>query len=271
MRKPAATRGRGGVPRILMFGLVLTMSVLAQARAQIVNTLRGFNDEELGWSGVIGWAIDLRTGNSRYLDAELDGRLQYQSDRHRVRAVVVTDYRTSQGEKKAESILAHTRHSYRLLPWLASIAYVQWMRDPFIRIASRSSVGVGGRVDLFREHGWPVGLGTSLMLEREKLIVEIGFPDPIPSKATRTNYRFSFFITVYSTKLDKLDVDVWGIFEPVVGDLTIARSSGSARVSVNIVGGLRMVTTYTITHDSDPPAAVEDLDSRLRVGLNWRF
>jgi len=261
-------RGRRLAVVLTVVGLTALGS---RGAAQIVNTHRGFREEDLGWYGVIGLALDLRTGNTRYVDAEIDGKVQFQSARHRVRALLLTDYRTSKGEKTAESILAHVRHNYRLHPSLSSIAFVQWGRDPFRRIAWRNSLGVGARVDLFRDHGWPVALGASVMGEREGLEVQIGFVDSTTSEEVRTRYRLSTFVTVYSTKIEHAKIDVWGIFEPLINDLSVARSSGSARAAVDVSSGMAVVATYTITHDSDPPSDVREVDSRLRIGVTLRF
>lgn len=261
----------GREPKIILMALGLIVLAVGRSGAQIVNTHRGFSDDEEGWDGVVGLAIDLRTGNTEYLDLELDARGQYQSGRHRVRAIVVTDYRTAKGEKTAESLLAHVRYNYRFLPALSSIVYLQWGRDPFRRIEARDIFAVGARLDLFRKKGWPAAFGLSLAWESEEYTVDIGFIDPTGSEVVRTRLRLSLFLTVYSRKLENVAIDVWGIFEPLVGDISIARSSGSARVAVDILGGLGLVTTYTITHDSDPPSAVKDVDSRLRVGFTWSF
>jgi hypothetical protein len=233
------------------------------ASAQIINTLRGFDDEEYGWSGGVLGSMALAEGNTQYFEFEVDAKVQYQSERHRWRAIASSTRRTALGAEVAESRVAHLRHNYRFLPRVSSIVFLQGQYNPFVRVETRVLVGGGARVEVVQGIRWNSAVGLTLMHEIEELTYQKG--------EYTTRNRFSFFLTVYRAEKKGVNIDIWGFYQPVIDDLANARASGAASIRVNVVGGLYFLAGYVVSHDSNPPESVKKLDQTLRSGLGWDF
>lgn len=259
------------VLRTAWLGLALSSIFTATVDAQIVNTLRGFEDEEPGWSGGVAGGVAYADGNTEYFEIEVDGRIQLQTDRHRARAIGIYMRRTALDVDIAEARLGHLRHNYRLWSRLSTVAFVQGQYNPFIRIQSRILLGGGVRLDVFRGNLWKSAVGLTVMSETEEL-TDTQPVTSVPSNGQReTRYRLNCFFTLYRAEKEGLDIDIWGFYQPVVDDMADARVSAAASLQVDIVGGLYFFTNYIVRYDENPPEGVEQRDHLLRSGLGWSF
>jgi hypothetical protein len=241
------------------------------ADAQIINTLRGFEDSEPGWSGNIAGSIALAEGNTDYFEFELDGKLQYQTTRHRFRAIGLHMHRTASGVEIAEARLGHLRHNYRLWQSISTVAFVQGQYNPFLRLESRTLFGAGLRFDFFEREIWKAAGGIAIMHETERLTDDLAVAPTDEVQESTSRYRYSLFLTLYGTTIKGTKIDLWGFYQPIVDDLKDARSSAAASLRVDIVGELYLLVSYVVRYDSSPPEGVEDLDYLLRSGLSWEF
>lgn len=258
----------------LKTGLVVAVfaAILAgSADAQIVNTLRGFEDEEPGWSGLIAGGIAMAEGNTQYFEFELDGKIQYQTDRNRWRVIGVNTRRTAMEVEIAESRLGHFRHNFNLRSRFSTVAFLQGQYNPFLRIESRVLFGGGARAELYRGDLWRSAIGVTVMRETEELTVEDVDQQTSQPAATTTKYRFSYFFTLYRAGTKGFDVDIWGFYQPVIDDFIDARASAAASVRVDVVGEVYLLVSYVIEYDHSPPVGVKKRDDVLRSGLGWNF
>jgi hypothetical protein len=239
--------------------------------AQIINTLRGFDDEEPGWSGGIAGGVAYADGNTEYFEFELDGRIQFQTDRHRLRAIGINMRRTALGVGIAEARTVHLRHNFRVWSRLSTVAFVQGQYNPFLRIESRVLIGGGARFEIFRGNLWKSAVGATIMHETEELTYPATEQSPPPTQAPTTKYRFNYYFTLYRVEKKGFDIDVWGFYQPLVDDFKDARASAAASIHVDIVGGLYLFSSYVVKHDDSPPAGVKELDNMLSSGLGWSF
>jgi len=250
--------------RILSF-LILFAGASAgtvPASAQILNTLRGFNETEPGWSGQVQGAVALADGNTEYLEIELGAGVQWRTGDHRFRLLGRHMRRTASGVETAESRTGHLRHNLQLKPWLATVAFLQGQHDPFKRIDSRILVGAGLRTDLFRETDWKTSIGTVVMREDESLTGIAGY---------ETDVRLSVFVSVLRTGGEGVSLDLSGFWQPKVDDFSDARALASAVFRADLVGDLYLHATYGLEHDSHPAAGVERPDQTIRSGLGYRL
>lgn len=254
-----------------LIDIALVAAFVGSAEAQIINTLRGFDDEDPGWSGELVGSIASAKGNTRYFEFSLDGRIQFQTERHRLRVLGLIMRRTALGVEIAEARMGHVRHNYRLWSRLTTIAYIQSQYNPFIRIQSRVLIGGGGRVDVFRGNLWRTAVGVTYMYEEEVLTAAQGQHAGVQSSQAATKHRLSCFLTFYRVEKEGFDIDLWGFYQPAIEDFDDARASGAASIRVNVVGELYLFFNYMINFDSNPPPGVEDLDYMLRSGLGWKF
>lgn len=258
-------------PVALLIAIAIAAAFANPSKAQIVNTLRGFDDEDPGWSGELTASIASAEGNTRYFEFTLDGRIQFQTERHRVRVLGLNTRRTALDVEIAEARVGHVRHNFRIWHRVASIAFIQGQYNPFIRIQSRFLVGGGARVEVFRGNIWRSAVGAAYMYEKEELTVSLEQgADTQPNQAAG-RHRLSFFLTFYRVKKEGFEIDLWGFYQPLVEDFEDARATGAASARTNIIGELYFFFNYMVNYDSMPPPGVEDLDYTIRSGLGWKF
>ena len=248
---------------VFIVSLALQPVLVGVGNAQIVNTLRGFDEEERGWSGRAEGTISVAAGNSEYLETQVAGDVQHQSETHRWRLLARNMRLTASGKTEAESRLGHLRHNYRFSPWIASVAFLQGQQNPFQRIETRVLIGGGARFDMVRREKLNMALGATFMREDEEL-TDTG-------EGFYTNYRFSFFTSVYRDVAEGFDMDITGFYQPLAEDLSDARAFASVALRFDIVGDLYLITNYSLEYDSRPPKDVEKSDQALRSGFGYSF
>jgi hypothetical protein len=258
-------------PKAILVTVVVASVFAGPAEAQIINSLRGFEEEDPGWSGELVGSIASARGNTRYFELSLEGRIQFQTERHRLRVLGLNMRRTALGVEIAEARMGHIRHNYRIWSRLSSIAYVQGQYNPFIRIQSRVLIGGGGRVDVFRGNLWRSAVGVTYMYEEEELTAAQGQRAAAQTSRAAEKHRLSCFLTFYRVEKGGFDIDIWGFYQPLIADFGDARASGAASLRANVVGELYLFFNYMINYDSNPPPDVKDLDYILRSGLGWKF
>jgi len=242
---------------------IVLLAGATSANAQIINTLRGWDDDEPGWSGELAAAIAIAQGNTEYFEFDLSAAAQYAADRHRVRALASAARRTASGIEVAEATLLHLRHNYRLTRVVHSLVFVQAQRNPFQRIDSRFLLGLGARFDVVRAETWEASAGAAYMRDREDLTDD-------DTGAVGQN-RASFFASVLGRLTDQILVDMYGFYQPVLNDFSDARASLGSNLDVTLVGQLTLVTGIRFAHNSRPAAGVEKDDFWLRTGLRFKF
>jgi hypothetical protein len=233
------------------------------AHAQILNTLRGFDEKEMGWSGGIEGAIATASGNTEYFEFEVGGAIQHQGEKNRWRFLGRTMQRTASGNEIARSQIGHIRHNYRLAPRFSTLAFLQGQYEPFRRIQKRYLAGAGAQTDLHRSVDWNSVLGASIMYENEELTDNNGI--------TTSDARLSFFLSVFRDVKEGVDVDFVGFYQPLVDNLGDARASVTFGMRADIVGELYTFVRYVAEYDSEPAPGVDDLDQNLRAGLGYKF
>ena len=233
------------------------------ADAQIINTLRGWNEDEPGWSGEIAAAIAIAQGNTEYFELDLSAAVRYETERHRVRGLADFTRRTASGVEIAEATLLHLRHNYRLTDLVHSLVFLQAQRNPFQRIDSRFLLGIGARFDVVRDETFDASVGASYMRERETLTED-------DSGATTRN-RGNFFASLLGRPTEQLRVDAHAFYQPVLSDWSDARLSAGSNLDVLLIGELSLVVGFRLAYNSRPAPGVEETDFWLRTGLRLRF
>jgi len=242
---------------------VALLLVPSGAHGQIINTLRGWSEDEVGWSGEVAAAIAIAQGNTEYFELDLSAAVQYAGDRHRVRALADAARRTASGVEIAEATLLHLRHNYRLTPVVHSLLFIQAQNNPFQRIDSRFLLGLGARFDVVRAESWEASLGAAYMRESEDLTDDDSGP-------TRRN-RGSFFASIFGRLTEQALVDLYAFYQPVITDWSNARASVGSNLDVALVGQLTLVVGFRFAYNSEPAPEVEKDDMWLRTGLRINF
>lgn len=232
------------------------------ARAQIVNTLEGYDPDARGFSSVTTGSIEATGGNTETFDAMVDAKGQWAGERHRVRVLFGYEYESASGDREAENTFAHLRHNWRIDGGLHSLAFAQWQRNPFQRLRSRTLFGAGARLDLVERDAVRLALGAAHMVEIERLR---GQDDP------RTVHRLSSFLDAAWSIGEGHELGLNVFFQPKWSDFGDVRGNGTITLESKLAGGLSLVTAANVEYDSEPPTDVETTDWEIRSGLRYRF
>lgn len=249
-----------------VMSLVVMLCFPGISSAQIVNTIRGFDDDDLGWTGSLEARFSQTGGNTDVLGFGGGGTIQLLSERQRIRLIAKANRSENDGRRIADAAMSHLRHNYRFTPWLASLAFVQIQRNPFQRLNSRLLVGAGARFDLVQREDWSLFGGIAHMYEREQIEADGsngsgGSGDGVAGgTVTDVDHRASVFLSWSGDLREGLGVDLSGFYQPLWSEFGDARATGSGELVVALVGALSLGLEGSVTRDSEPPEGVEETD-----------
>ena len=253
-------RRRHAVFTILAAFLAATFA--APADAAILNSLRGFDRDEVGWSGSLTGSYGAAGGNTRESTFAGSGRVQRNDGVQMIRLIAAAKRTTSRGEETAKSIMAHLRHNYRLGTRWATVAFLQAQQNPFQRLDSRYLAGVGARYDLVDTDRVLWSLGATHMWERERIQDRAGEKDA---------QRLSTFTSLEAKLGDGIVLDFLTFYQPQWTDFGDWRLFGQIQLEVELNHTLSLFTGYEIEHNENPPAGVEQTDWETRTGFKAAF
>ena len=247
---------------VLLVAVGLTASAAADARAAIVNSLRGWSEDEQGWSGAVAGSYGASGGNSPQSTFEGSGRVQLRSDANVWRLIGSGKRTTVHGIETAKSTLGHLRHNYLLNDRWATLAFFQHQRNPFQKLDSRFLLGLGGRWRAVKGEKTLIYLGAAHMFEQESIEGEDGH-----TKAQR----FSGFVSLETRLSEDVLVDFLIFYQPRWSDIKDWRLYGEVALEVELTGSLSLFTGYKLEHNSKPPAGVEQSDWDTKTGFLFKF
>lgn len=255
---PAMARAR----RLTAALVLATLLAPAAAGAVIVNTLSGYGSDP-GWSGQLEANASASGGNTELARFGGRARAQWKGELHRFRALASAQRSESNGSRISESALLHLRHNHRLAPRLQSLAFAQLQRNPFQRLSARSLLGLGARVALVDDARGQLGLGLAHMLELERIEDTGGDED--------VDHRLSSFLVGELELRGGVSLGATVFAQPRWSDFGDLRATGELGLEVELTGQLSFQSSASLTHDSNPPAGVEETDWSLGSGLGYRF
>lgn len=247
---------------VLVAAVVVTFGAAAGAHAAIVNSLRGWSEEEQGWSGAVAGSYGASGGNSPQSTFEGSGRVQLRSRDHVWRLIGSGKRTTVHGVETAKSTLGHLRHNYLLSDRWATLVFLQSQRNPFQRLDSRFLIGLGGRWLAAQSESTNFYLGAAQMWEQDSIEGEDGH--------TKTQ-RFSGFASLETRLSDDVVIDFLVFYQPSWSDFKDLRTYGEVELEVELTGSLSLFTGYKVEHNSQPPEGVKQTDWDTKTGLQFKF
>jgi putative salt-induced outer membrane protein YdiY len=232
------------------------------ADAAIVNSLRGFERDEPGWSGSLAGSYDANGGNTDDSTFAGSGRVQWRGRSNVWRCIVAGERKLNRGEETARSVLAHLRHNYLLTDRWATLAFLQLQRNPFQRLDARTLIGAGGRWQAMKGDRHLVYLGAAYMFEWEKIQDEPG--------STQAQ-RLSSFLSVEVELRDDVFLDGLVFYQPEWSDFADWRFLGAISLDVGLTAALSLFTGFSVQYDSQPPVGVMQTDWHTKTGFRMKF
>jgi hypothetical protein len=235
----------------------------------IENMLAG--DPREGVEGALQIGLELKQGNSEYLQMDANGLIRWHGGIHIVQAVLGGSYRTAQGNKVADSALGHLRYGYELSSRLRLEALVQIQKDAFVYLRRRVLAGAGVRANIFSstlstrsdavEPHRRLDVGLIIMHESEDLRGTEADP----------GLRASLLISTGWTLSATASLGCQIYVQPALKDLHDARLLGDGNLTVKVLGPMSLQLTARVVNDSRPPLGVKNTDYLLRNTLVFAF
>lgn len=232
------------------------------AQAGIVNSLRGWSEEEQGWSGALAGSYGASGGNSPQSTFEGSGRVQLRSRANVWRLIASANRTTVHDVETKRATLGHLRHNYLLSDRWATLSFLQHYKNPFQRLDSRFLIGLGGRWRAVKKEKTLIYLGSAYMWEQEKIQGEEGH---------EKDQRLSGYVSLETDLSEDVVVDFLVFYQPRVNDFSDWRFYGEAAIEVELTGALSLFVSYKLEHNSTPPQGVEQTDWSTKTGLAFKF
>jgi putative salt-induced outer membrane protein YdiY len=221
-----------------------------------------------GFSGAFDLSFDADYGNTEERTTATGIKLQHTREKHINFVIANYEYGESSGAKTKNKSFAHYRHIYQRRADHALEGFAQLSSNEFTRLNLRALAGGGVRLALgetTEKSAFLLGLGA--FYEREDLDVDAAAGEDETTEAVRGNcylvlkFQFNDNVSLVSSTYYQPDFGRFSDFR-AIEDLSLV-SKLTERLALNI--GL------DISHDSEPPPAVDETDASIKVGLSVTF
>ena len=241
--------------RLLALALALTTPAAAQINTEQLREQTGDGLHlQLDASG--GFA----RGNTDLLQLALGSRLDAVRGENSGFAVARYTLSEVDGETDVDNMFAHVRYNRALTSGLVGEAFVQMERNEQQLLARRYLIGGGVRVEILEREALSVALGTTPMLEFERLR-----PDAMedPTRSLRWSNYLSLRLDVSETAEAFAVVYV----QPRVDDTGDYRVLHESRLDLTVTRFVKVRLRGLLRYDSRPPVGVEATDVMLLTGF----
>jgi putative salt-induced outer membrane protein YdiY len=248
-----------------MSALVL---LLALAPAQIVNVqpLVSGQDQD-GFSGSLTGSADWRTGNSELILLEGSLVARYRNGPHLVFLLGKAEFGASGPVKFSNRDMEHLRYRYTALENLQLETLVQHARDAFQRQALRVLWGAGPRFVWSLPDVLDAAVGVAGMLELERLAHD----DAPDAGEELRDVRLSSYLSLCFKINSTLRVSETVYVQPRADRFRDLRILSEAELLVTLAPHFALKVASGIAYDSEPPATLERLNTKLTTGLEVSF
>lgn len=254
--------------RLLAASFFVTLSAWpAGARAQVnVETLRGDLRSSPAVANVEA-SFAGRTGNIESVVAGGAANAAARLGLHRFYGAITGDYARFGHETRISKSFIHLRYNYVIQSWLHGEAFVQQQQDKFQRLLLRELLGIGPRFVVADEEELRVAVGTSWMLEYERIAVAPGASDAPKVIA----HRWNNFVSAAARPDDRVRAQATVYVQPRFDDLADVRVLFETSVLTDVTKRLGLRVVALIRHDSMPPTEVKRTDIEVKNAIVVKF
>lgn len=251
------------MPRAAGLALVVLMVTALEpprVEANIYNVQSILATEaEEGLGGSIIASVDWRTGNVSYLFLSATPVARYRHGDHQLIGIVRAEHKTSRGQRIISRFFEHLRYRYELGDRLLLETFGQHEFDAVKRLQLRALVGAGPKVDLVEGDDYGLGLGLAYMLEYERIK-----NDDEPDAGDRDlAHRASSYLTGRYELAPHLQLIETFYVQPRLTALADTRLLSDTQLVVQATAHVSLTTSFSIAYDTEPPAAIDRLDTAL--------
>lgn len=177
--------------------LPLCLSLSQVLSAQVVNIEgRRFMNDTVPWAGIVDLRFNITENTQRSMAFGLAGAVQHVRGRHRY--FLVNDVATSRVESNAflNTGFQHLRYGYAWLERWTGEAFIQTQYNKPLRLDLRTTWGAGPRLRVVNEEDLRVHLGTTVMLEYERVTSGPSFVHGRSSSYAAATLRFNALVSL---------------------------------------------------------------------------
>lgn len=251
-------------------GLVLAavLASTAPAAAQIVNTQPLLSKVGDGASGELRISLDWRTGNTRLFRSIASALFTYTDGDDTLISSSKLDFGRAGDADFVSQLFTHLRYQRVFSDLLTWEVFGQVSTAKTKRLDLRALAGTGPRFALVPGPAVSAHLGVAYMFEHE-LVQDDGQAD---AGVRENNHRASAYLTGRFSVAPTITLTHTTFVQPRLDaffdDLRVLSITD---IAFNVVDRLALTIGFEIAWDSDPPDAVEELDTTLLFGLAWGF
>ena len=232
--------------------------------AQIINTesLRMVTDTT-GWSGKIGFDINLSKNTRSLFRIKNNIHVQYKTKKHLFIFINKIGFEKVDNEEFVNKGVQHFRYNYKFNTKLSGEFFLQNQYNALYKIDFRELAGAGLRYKLTKSEKYKVYLGSLLMYEYEKINADF---DNYNKDWRNSNYlSFSFFFT------DKISLKSTTYYQPKLQKLSDYRIAHQSAFKFSIIKNLAYKLAFNYTYDALPVIGIPNEEYHITNGLIYQF
>lgn len=261
---------------------LLALLLAGSASAQVNTEKLRLSPEGEGFTGSVAVSLTVKTGNVDQVESSGSVGVASRWGKNMAFVVGTTKYATkrkradrlSDYAEGAERTVLDEEHRYSNAHLVAARynrfftekaigeVFAQGEYNEFLLLDLRALAGVGGRFSLFDEEhadGW---LGLGYMAELERLTPDAIDPD---EPADVLAHRLTSYLTLSVMINERTDLTTTTYFQPRLTQLTDFRVYNESTLTLGLSEWLAWAVTFTLRHDSDPPALLVGEDEDVPI------
>ncbi len=208
-----------------------------------------------------------RTGNVDVTEVELESNIRFSYKSYYSFIILHGDQGWESGEQYSDEALVHFRQIFNTRSALQPELFLQADYNKKRLLDSRMLAGAGLRIRLAQKPIYAFWYGLAAMYELEKLNLDAKNSHPDETSVGRLS---SYLTTMIS--LNESSQLNWTVYlQPQVKELSDYRLLSEMTFKTDITRYIGVTASYRIRFDSEPPDVVEELDTKLVLGLAFTF
>jgi len=247
---------------------ILLSAFLMPCAHAIVNIeeMRGQQQTD-GLTGNASLSISGDSGNTSKSSASASSQLFWQHGD--VTKLIAANYSYGENSRNRNTNkgFLHLRYIKQQTPTRALEAFTQAAHNEFSRLSLRTLVGAGTRLTLHKSNHDAIHLGAGAFYLQEALETRANLSDDGIEKFWRGN----FYLALHYQLNEQVRIVSTTYYQPALDNGSDFRILEAGSLKIKLTEALNFKLTLELTHDSEPPQAVEKTDVNYKTGIEYRF
>lgn len=245
-----------------LFATALIMLICWSAEAQIINIEnKRISTDTTGFAGSIGLALNAAKYRESFVAANLNGQLQYKTDKNLYLLLANYEVVNAGGESFNNSGLFHFRFNRKLSEVIRMEVFSQVQYNSVTKINARLLNGAGLRFKLSQYENAKFYWGMAAMYEYEE----------IKDEPTNNDIRLSSYLTFFLQPEKTVTFANTTYAQPRADNFADYRISNNTKLQFDITEKLKFVTDFIFLFDARPPIDIPQVNYQVKNGLTYKL